>query len=82
MPNAEFFDVLKILNHAHAVLGSIALIQGGQPGAREAVATEAVLDFSFHHRLAILDPACDANFRFEVVVAKAAWAWILIPCIR
>lgn len=79
LPYAEFSDVLKILNHAHTVLGSIALIQIFQPSTGKAVATEAVLDFSFRHLLAVLDLAQDANLSFEAVVAKAAWAWILVP---
>ena len=45
MPYAEFFNVLEIVNHAHAILGSIPLIQIVQPGARKAVTIEAVLGF-------------------------------------
>lgn len=82
MPNAEFFDVLKILNHAHAILGSIALIQILQPIARKAVTTEAVLDFRVHYLLTVLDSAHDANFSFEAIIAKAARAWILVPRVR
>lgn len=47
MSNAEFSDVLKIVNHAHAILGSIALIQVDEPGAGKAVASEAVLGSIF-----------------------------------
>lgn len=43
MPYAEFSDVLEIADHAHAILGSISLIQMVQPDAREAVTREAVL---------------------------------------
>jgi hypothetical protein len=39
---AELPYVLEIVNHAHTILGSIALIQVVQPGARKAVTTEAV----------------------------------------
>ncbi len=79
MHYAEFSNVLKVFDHAHAILGSIPVIQIFQPGAREAVATEAILGFGVYHLLAVLDPARDANFRFEAVIAKAAWAWFLIP---
>lgn len=78
MPYAKFSDVLQIFNHAHAIPGSVALIQVVQSGAREAITTEAVLDFGVHHLLTALDPAHDANFRFEAVVTSATGAWVLI----
>ena len=46
MPYAEISYALKIADHAHAVLGSIPLIQMIQADARAAVTTKAVLDFS------------------------------------
>jgi len=78
MPYAEFSNVLKIADHAHAILGSIPLIQMVQPDAREAVTTEAVLGFGAAHLLTVLDSTYDAGFRFEAVLAPAAWAWFLI----
>ena len=81
MPYAEFSDVLEIADHAHAILGSIPLIQMVQPGAREAVTTEAVLDFGVHDLLTVLDSAYDAGFRFEAVVTPATGAWFLISCV-
>ncbi len=78
MPYAEFSDVLEIVDHAHAILGSVPLIQIVQPGAREAITTEAVLDFGVHHFLTVLDSACDTNFFFEAIVTSAAEAWFLI----
>ena len=81
MHYAEFLDVLKIFDHAHAVLGSISVIQTLQPGTREAITAEAILGFRVHYLLTVLYPAQDANFRFEAVVAKAAWAWFLISCV-
>ena len=68
MPYAEFSNVIEIAYHAHAILGSVPLIQMVQPGAREAITTEAVLDFGVRHLLTVLDSACDANFRFEAVI--------------
>jgi hypothetical protein len=62
MPYAEFSNGLQIFNHAHAILGSVPLIQVIQPGAREAVTTVAVLGFSVYHLLTVLDSARDANF--------------------
>lgn len=81
LPDAELFDVLKIFDHAHAILGSISLIQIVQPGTGEAVTTVAVIDFSFIHLLAVLYQTDDASFRFDTVVASAARAWILISCV-
>ena len=58
MPNAEFSDVLEIADHAHAILGSIPLIQMVQPDAREAVTIKAILDFGVHYLLTVLDSTC------------------------
>jgi hypothetical protein len=77
MPYAEFSNVLQIFNHAHAILGSVPLIQVVQPGARKAIATEAVLGFRVQYLLAVLDSTCYAGFRFEAIVALAAGAWFL-----
>jgi hypothetical protein len=60
MPYAEFSDALKITDHAHAVLGSITLIKMVQPVARIAVTSKAVLGFSIHILLTVLDFAYDA----------------------
>jgi len=81
MPYAEFSYALKIADHAHAILGSIPLIQMVQPDARKAVTTEAVLDFGVHYLLTVLDFAHDAGFRFEAVVTSATRAWFLISCV-
>jgi len=81
MPYAEFSNVLEIADHAHAILGSISLIQMVQPGARKAVTTETVLDFGVHHLLTVFDPARDPNFRFEAVVTSATGARFLISCV-
>jgi hypothetical protein len=71
---AELPDVLKIVNHAHAILGSIPLIQMVQLIARKAVATEAVRHAGVHDIHTIFDPARDAGLRFDTVVASAAGA--------
>ena len=76
---AELLYVHEIVNHAHTILGSIALIQVVQPGARKAVTTEAVPDSTLHYLLTALDSARGASFRFDTVVASAAWACPLVP---
>ncbi|MGB5099238.1 MAG: hypothetical protein WBN94_01385 [Methanothrix sp.] len=80
MPYPEFSDVLKIVDHAHAVLGPIPLVQMVQPNTREAVTIEAVLDFGIRYLLTVFNSTNDAGFRFEAVVASATWAWFLISC--
>ena len=74
MPHAEFSNVFEIADHAHSILGSIPLIQMLQPDTGEAVTTDAVLDFSIHYLLTVLDFAYDASFRFEAVVTSATGA--------
>ncbi len=62
MPYAKILDMIEVVDHAHAVLGSIPLIQMLQPGAGEAVTAKAVPDFSVHDLLTFFDSACDAGF--------------------
>jgi hypothetical protein len=81
VPYAELAYVLEIVNHTHTILGSIALIQVFQPGARKAVTTEAVPDSTLHYLLTVLDSARDAGLRFDTVVAPATGACLLISCI-
>ena len=80
MPYPKLSNSIKIVDHAHAILGSIPLIQMFQPVAREAVTTKAVLDFGVHYLLTVLGFTCDAGFRFEAVVSPATGAWFLISC--
>ena len=68
MPYAEFSNALEVIDHAHAILGPIPLIQMVKPVAREAVTTKAVLDFGVHYLITVLDSTYDAGFRFEAVV--------------
>ena len=57
MPYAEVPDVTEIVDHAHAILGSIPVIQMVQSGARKAFTTEAVFDFGIHQFLTVLNTA-------------------------
>ena len=79
MPYTEVPDVPEIVDHAHAIPGSIPLIQTVQSGARKAVTTEAVFDFGGHQLLAVVNTAHRAGFRFENVVTSAARASLLVP---
>ena len=78
MPYAELLYIHEIVNHTHTILGSIALIQVIQRGARKAVTTEAVPDSTLHYLLTVLDSARDAGFRFDTVVASATGACLYI----
>jgi hypothetical protein len=80
-PYAEFPDVLKIVNHAHAIFGSIPLIQMNQFITRKPVTTEAVLNSALHYLLTVLDSARDAGLRFENVATYAAWTCFSISYI-
>jgi hypothetical protein len=82
MSYAELFYVREIVNHTHAILGSIPFIQVVQPVARKPVAAEAVPDFTLSYLLTIFDSARNAGFRFEPVVTPATGTCLLISCIR
>jgi hypothetical protein len=73
--------ILEIVNHTHTILSSIALIQVVQPVAGKAVATEAVLEYTFRYLFTVLDSTSNAGFRFEAVVTSATGACFLIPYI-
>jgi hypothetical protein len=74
IPYAELPDILEVVDHAHAVLGSIPLIQMLQPVAGEAVAAEAVLESGIRHFVTVPNAARDDGFRFNTAVAPAAGA--------
>jgi hypothetical protein len=62
MPDAKIHDAFEIVDHAHAVVGSIPLVQMFQPGTGEAVTTGAVPDFGVRNPLTVFDSAFDAGF--------------------
>jgi hypothetical protein len=73
--------VLEMVEHTHAIFGSVPLVQALQPVAGKVRATKAEPGFSCRHLLACFDAACRAGFRLENAVIPAAEAWILISCI-
>ena len=81
MSYAKFPYAHEIVDHTHTILGSIALIQVIQRGARKAVTTEAVPDLTLHYVLTVLDSAHDTGFRFETIVTSATGAHLFISCI-
>ena len=62
LSQTELLYIHEIVNHTHAILGSIALIQVIQPVTGKAVTTETESDSTLHHILTVLDSACDAGF--------------------
>ena len=78
---ADLLYIREIADHAHAILGFIALIQVDQPAAREAATVEAEPDFILPDLLAVLDSTRDTGFGFDAVVAPAAGAWLLISSV-
>jgi hypothetical protein len=82
MSYAELLYMHEIVDHAHAILNSIALVKVFQPLAGKPVAAKAVPGFTVPQLLTGLDPAGDAGFRFAAVVAPATGAWVLLSRIR
>jgi hypothetical protein len=64
-------NVYKIFNPAHTIIGSITFIQVDKIVAREGIATEAVLNFSFSYFFTVLTFARDTGFGFETVITSA-----------
>lgn len=78
---AELPDVLKVVNHTHAIFGSIPLVQMLQFITRKTVTTEAVHGSTLRSIFAVLDPAQGAHLRFESVFTSTARACFLISYI-
>ena len=79
LSQTELLYIHEIVNHTHAILGSIALVQVIQLVARKAVTVEAVPDAAWRYLLTVFNRAHRAGFRFETVVPYAAWACLLVP---
>jgi hypothetical protein len=78
---AVLLYIHKIVNHAHVILGSIALIQVIKPIARKPVTIGAEPEAALHHLLTRLDPAIDACFRLAAVIAPATRTCIFVSYI-
>ncbi len=77
--NAGSFDILQILDHAHAVFCSIPLVQMLQPITGESPAVDAIAYFPRLDHPALLDPAQDSRLQFQMIVVVAARARVLFP---
>jgi hypothetical protein len=78
MSDAELPDILQIVDHAHAIPGSVSFIKDIQPDARKIFAPDTELDSGVHPLLAVLDAARSTGFRFEAVFTSASGAWLTI----
>ncbi len=78
-PYAGSFDILQILDHAHAVSCSIPLVQMLQRITGKLAAIEAIAYFACFDHLALLDPAQDSGLGFQMIVDTAARAPVLFP---
>ena len=81
VPYAMPLYVPQVINHAHAILGSITFIQVVQVCAGKAVTTEAVLDFPQGYYLTVSYFAHNASFRPEPVVSAATRTRLLVSCV-
>jgi hypothetical protein len=70
------FDAPEILDHAHAVLRAITLVEVVEPLARKARALAAEISVLSASLRAILDSARHDSHRFAVIVAPATRAFI------
>lgn len=76
--DAEFFDAEEVLDHAHAVPGSVAFVQVIQPATGEGVTVAAVAGFTACDRRAGFDAAGDPGFRLAVVIPATAGTGFLV----
>lgn len=81
MPYTEFPYALKIVDHAHTILSSIALIQMSNAGTGKAIATEAILESTLHYLLTVLNSARHAELRFLTVIAPTTRACLYVDLI-
>ena len=75
MSETGFFYTFKIVNHAHAIRGSIALVQVRQTSTGKTGTTKAVPDSTLHYLLAVLNATRNTVFRFMVVIHSATRTW-------
>jgi hypothetical protein len=75
-PQSVGFNALQILNHAHPVIQTVALVQSTQAFARETRAVAAEICASAASLSAVFDFARDASLRLAAIVAAAARAGI------
>jgi hypothetical protein len=81
LPYAEFLYIHQIIKHTHPIVCCITIIQMAQTFTGKLAATEAVPGPPFYYLLAVLDPACDTDFRFQTIVTPTTGARILISYI-
>lgn len=78
LPNSKHANVFQILDHAHAVFGSVPFIQMFQTSTREPLTLKAKSRFGTLQAFTIFDFAVDAGGGFTSVTPAAARTFIFI----
>jgi hypothetical protein len=76
--DAEFSYAQEVLDHAHAVFGSVAFVQVIQPVTGECATVAAVPAFTSCDLRAGFDAACDPCSRLAVVIPATAGTGLLV----
>ena len=78
LPDAKFPYVLQVVQHTHAILRAIALIELLQP-VRSQLHTLAVPGAALNELLAVLDDASGTGDRFEMDLTEEPDNSLLVP---
>lgn len=80
-PDAQPLNLVKVLDHAHAVFRPVAFIQPTETFTRVSVTDEAILELPTLRFFTRFDFAGNAILGFEAVVPTAPWASVLVSII-
>jgi hypothetical protein len=75
-PDTMFLYVTEIVNHAHAVIFPIPIIQAAQNRTRETFTPDAMPVITARYEFAGLYFAPGAGFHFKIVVPPAPGTWV------
>ena len=79
LPDTRSLDHQQIVDHAHAVVGSVTIVHMPERLTGELTALEAVVDVPADSPLAGLDLALDAGFRLSRVVCSTTGTGVPFP---
>ena len=74
-----FFNLFKIIDHAHLVVQPVSLVQAVQVFARILFTLETILRLFFLKHFARFDFASDAGNGFAAIVSPASGAIVVLP---
>jgi hypothetical protein len=78
-PNSTLFDVFKILNHAHTILGPVSLVQMLQASTRIAFTLKAIFCFGTPEEYTCFDFAPTTSDEVVNACRSTAITIILLP---